>query len=138
MLNYMEILRRGLLSCETRYNLVAFDRVISTLETAKGTTTAVRYFISSSTLTVESFVGAVRGHHWSIENNLHWGMDMAFRGHESRARVKNLAANLAILKHISFNTLKKLDIKPSIRVRRKLAGWDNNFMLDVLKAQGTT
>lgn len=122
---------------EERYNwpgLVAFGRVTSTRETSKGKTTATRYFISSGTLTVEAFVAAVRGH-WSIENTLHWVMDMAFREDESRARVKNLAANLATLKHISFNMLKKLDIKPSIRVRRKLAGWDNNFMLDVLKAQ---
>lgn len=122
---------------EERYNwpnLVAFGRVTSTRETSKGTTTQTRYFISSGTLTVESFIAAVRGH-WSIENSLHWVMDMAFREDESRARVKNLAANLAALKHISFNMLKKLDIKQSIRERCKCAGWDNNFMLDVLKAQ---
>ena len=124
---------------EERYNwpkLTAFGRVTSTRETAAGTTTAIRYFIASRALTPESFIAAVRGH-WSIENKLHWVLDMAFREDESRARIKNLGANLATLKHISFNILKKLDIKPSIRVRRKLAGWDNDFMLDVLKAQAS-
>lgn len=95
-----------------------------------------RYFIASRALTSESFIAAVRGH-WSIENKLHWVLDMAFREDESRARIKNLGANLATLKHISFNILKKLDIKPRVRVRRKLAGWDNDFMLDVLKAQAS-
>lgn len=115
-------------------HLVAFGRVTSTRETAKGQTLTTRYFISSRTLSPESFVEAVRGH-WSIENQLHWVLDMVFREDESRARIKNLAANLATLKHISFNMLKKLGIKQSVRVRRKMAGWDNRFMLDVLKAQ---
>lgn len=122
---------------EERYNwpkLQAFGRVTSTRETKNGSTTSVRYFISSRALTPDSFIGAVRGH-WSIENQLHWVLDMVFREDESRARTKNLAANLATLKHLSFNMLKKLDIKPSVRVRRKIAGWDNNFMLEVLKAQ---
>lgn len=122
---------------EERYNwpnLTAFGRVTSTRETASNTTITTRYFICSRAFTPESFISAVRGH-WSIENKLHWVLDMVFREDESRARIKNLAANLATLKHISFNILKKLDIKPSVRVRRKIAGWDNNFMLDVLKAQ---
>lgn len=114
--------------------LKAFARVTSTRETNKGVTTSVRYFISSRILTPAFLIEAVRGH-WGIENRLHWVLDMVFREDESRARVKNLAANLATLKHISFNMLKKLNIKPSIRVRRKMAGWDNHFMLDVLKAQ---
>lgn len=123
---------------EDRYNwqkLESFCRVISTREMNNGSTgTSTRYFISSRAFTPELFASAVRGH-WSIENKLHWVLDMAFREDESRARIKNLAANLATLKHISFNILKKLDIKPSIRVRRKLAGWDNNFMFNVLKTQ---
>lgn len=122
---------------EERYNwpkLTAFGRVTSIRETTNSTSATTRYFIASYALTPEAFVSAVRGH-WSIENKLHWVLDMAFREDESRARIKNLGANLATLKHISFNILKKLDIKPSVRVRRKLAGWDNTFMLDVLKAQ---
>lgn len=125
---------------EERYNwpkLTAFGRVTSTRETANSKTTTTRYFICSRALTPELFISAVRGH-WSIENKLHWVLDMVFREDESRARIKNLAANLATLKHISFNILKKLDIKPSVRVRRKLAGWDNNFMLDVLKTQAAS
>lgn len=126
---------------EERYNwpkLEAICRVVSTRELINGATTnTTRYFIASRALTPELFISAVRGH-WSIENKLHWVLDMAFREDESRARIKNLAANLATLKHISFNILKKLDIKPSIRVRRKLAGWDNNFMFNVLQTQATT
>ena len=126
---------------EDRYNwpkLEAFCRVVSTREMINGaTTTSTRFFISSRALTPELFISAVRGH-WSIENKLHWVLDMVFREDESRARIKNLAANLATLKHISFNILKKLNIKPSVRVRRKLAGWDNSFMFNVLRTQATT
>lgn len=81
--------------------LLAFARVTSIRETAKGTTSDTRYFISSRALTPELLVEAVRGH-WSIENQLHWVLDMTFREDESRARIKNLAGNLAILKHLSL------------------------------------
>lgn len=119
---------------EERYNwpnIVAFARVTSTRETSKGIEQSIRYFISSKALSVELFAQAVRGH-WSIENRLHWVLDVVFREDESRARAKNLAANLATLRHISFNMLKKLDMKQSIRVRRKLASWSFEFMLKVL------
>ena len=44
--------------------------------------------------------------HWSIENGLHWVLDMAFREDESRARKDNSAENLNILRQIAFNILK--------------------------------
>ena len=62
---------------------------------------------------------------------------MVFLEEESRARIKNLAVNLAARKNITFNMLKKADIKPRARARRKMAGWDDNFMLNVLKTLAT-
>lgn len=61
-----------------------------------------------------------------------WIMDMAFRDDECRAREKNAAANFVTLKHIALNTLKSLPGKKSARVRRKLAGWDDDFLYEAL------
>jgi len=63
-----------------------------------------RYFITSLT-NLEDFANAVRGH-WSIENNLHWCLDVAFREDESRARKDNSAENLNVFRHLAFNILK--------------------------------
>ena len=45
-------------------------------------------------------------HHWSIENSLHWELDMAFREDESRARKDNSAENFNVLRQIALNILK--------------------------------
>ena len=44
--------------------------------------------------------------HWSVENNLHWVLDMAFREDESRARADNSAENFNVLRHIAYDILK--------------------------------
>lgn len=92
-----------------------------------------RYFISSRKLDIETFSDTVRSH-WGIENSLHWVLDIVFREDESRAREKNAAANFVTLKHITLNMLKSLQGKQSMRVRRKLAGWDEEYLYKTLCA----
>jgi predicted transposase YbfD/YdcC len=103
----------------------------------KGVTSVhTRYFISSLPADPDLFAKAVRGH-WGIENSLHWIMDVVFRDDECRIRKKNGPENFVTLKHITLNMLKSLKTKKkmSMRVRRKLSGWDEEFLVSVLQAE---
>ena len=90
-----------------------------------------RYFITSLPADPYLFAKAVRSH-WGIENSLHWVMDVVFRDDERRIRKKHGPANFVTLKHITHNMLKVLPGKKSMRVKRKLAGWDDAFLTSVL------
>ena len=106
---------------------------VRTLREVKGKISdEVRYFISSRKLDAAEFGKAVRSH-WGIENKLHWVMDVVFSDDDSRVRIRNAAANFVTLKHITLNMLKMLPGKQSMRVRRKRASWDEEYLLSALK-----
>jgi predicted transposase YbfD/YdcC len=82
--------------------------------------TEVRYFISSLLGDdAEKFANAARGH-WSVENNLHWVLDVAFDEDQSRVRKDNAPENMAMLRHVALNLIKadKL-VKRGVQTRRK-------------------
>lgn len=91
-----------------------------------------RYFISSLALSAEQ-LGTIVRDHWSVENCLHWTLDMVFRDDESRVRSDYGAANFTTLKHMALNILRRPDSKLSIRARRKAAAWDDEFLVELLK-----
>jgi predicted transposase YbfD/YdcC len=99
-------------------------------------TREVRYFISSLRLSVKRFAGAVRGH-WGIENTLHWCLDVTFREDESRLRNRHAADNVAWLKRFAISLLKQCTDKESIAMRRRMAGWNTDYLSQVLGLQGT-
>jgi predicted transposase YbfD/YdcC len=71
--------------------------------------------------------------HWHIENKLHWVLDVAFREDECRVRQGYAAENLAVLRHIALNLLKQEpSAKIGVRNKRLKAGWDNDYLLNVL------
>ena len=77
----------------------------------------------------------MRGH-WGIENKVHWVLDIAFREDECRVRKGNGAQNLAVLRHIALNLLKKEQTaKCGTKNKRLKAGWDENYLLKVLSGQ---
>lgn len=105
--------------------------VIRMSESGKKHTSDVRYYISSLALGVKRFAACVRGH-WGIENTLHWCLDITFREDESRVRNRTLADNIAWLKRFAISLLKQIDDKESIAMRRRMAGWNPDFLAKVL------
>ena len=95
-----------------------------------------RYFISSLGLGVQRFAAAVRGH-WAIENTLHWCLDVTFREDESRLRDRHAADNVSWLKRFAISLLKQVADKESIAMRRRMAGWNPDYLAQVLGLQGT-
>ena len=79
-------------------------------------------------------VGPMIRAHCAIENSLHWVMDMVFRDDECRVRTDNAPANFAICRHIAYNLTRNLPGKDSIRLRRKTAGWDDEYLVKIIAA----
>lgn len=94
--------------------------------------TTTRYFISSWRASASDFLQAIRDH-WQIENGLHWVLDVAFREDDSRIRKDHAPANMALLRHIAVNLLKQeKSAKVGINNKRKRAGWDNQYLENVV------
>jgi len=91
-----------------------------------------RLYVSSLDLVAETVAQMVRDH-WSVENNLHWVMDMVFRDDESRVRKDHAPANFATIKHAAFNFLKRAPGRESMRGKRKRAGWEDDFLYSVVR-----
>jgi predicted transposase YbfD/YdcC len=89
--------------------------------------------LASAILTALTAAACVRAH-WGIETSLHWVLDLVFRDDESRVRTGNPAANLGIVKHIAYNLIKRGKGKHSFRSKRKLAAWDDGYLLSLFAA----
>jgi len=90
-----------------------------------------RYYITSLVM-LAHLLGPVIRSHWAIENSLHWVMDMVFRDDECRVRTNHAPANFTTIKHMAYNLLRKPSGKDSFRVRRKVAGWDDEFLASLV------
>ena len=90
--------------------------------------TEQRFFICSLPPIAERIALAVRSH-WSIENRLHWTLDVVFNEDQSRVRKDNAGENMALVRHITINMLnnvKKQFKNIGLKALRKKAGWENN------------
>jgi predicted transposase YbfD/YdcC len=90
-----------------------------------------RYFLSSVPAADERQVAAIR-QHWSIENRLHWVLDVTFQEDASRVREQQARRNLALLRKIALNLLHHSPTTGSVRGRRKQAAWNDTFMAQLL------
>jgi predicted transposase YbfD/YdcC len=96
-----------------------------------------RYYLSSATGNASTFLDATR-QHWSIENSLHWVLDVAFREDDARIRKGYGAENFAILRHIALNALKQEQTTTvGIQNKRLKAGWDHAYLEKVLAGMKT-
>ena len=87
-----------------------------------------RYFLSSLSGQAKQLLWAVRSH-WSVENNLHWVLDIAFREDDCRVRKDNGPQNFTVLRHIALNLLKQEKTsRRSIKGKRLQAAWNSDYL----------
>lgn len=91
-----------------------------------------RYFIASRPMTAKALAQAVRGH-WRIETSLHWVLDVTFREDLSRLRKGHGARNMAVVRHFALNLVRQVSDRRSIKLRRKHADRNPNYLSDVLQ-----
>lgn len=115
----------------------SFGMVRSTRIIGEKQTTVTRYYISSLAMNAKQFGHAVRTH-WSVENNLHWTLDMTFREDDSRMREGYSGENFAMMRRIALSLAKRdTTSKRSLKRRRKICGYDNTYLERLLFNSGT-
>jgi predicted transposase YbfD/YdcC len=92
----------------------------------------VRHYLLSRYMSAKRLLHVTRSH-WSIENQLHWVLDMHFDEDGNRARKDNAPENLAILRRLALNILQSHPDPKPIRRKIKRAGWDDAFLLAMLR-----
>jgi len=94
--------------------------------------TETRYYISSLESHAAKIAAAIRTH-WTIENNLHWVLDVSFDEDACRIRKDHAPQNLSVLRHIALNLLGQDQLtKAGTAAKRKKAGWDDTYLLRLL------
>lgn len=112
-------------------------KVDSTREIKNKKSIETRYYISSLQEKASKVLARIRSH-WAIENSLHWVLDMSFGEDQSRIRKHNAPQVMGIVRHIALNLLQgaKNNMKrQSIRRLRKMAGWDNQTLTNIISQQ---
>ncbi len=84
----------------------------------------------------KQFARAVRNH-WSIENTCHWSLDVTYREDAQRTRHRHLAENLAWLRRFTLSLIRQHSGKASLVMKRRMCGWNFDFMMEVLTGQQT-
>lgn len=113
--------------------VVAIGRVTSRrrLHGNRAEAPLVRYYLLSKSMPARRLLQVTRSH-WTIENQLHWVLDVHFDEDGSRTRMDNAPENLAILRRLALNILRSHPHKASIRRKIKRAGWDDAFLTAML------
>jgi predicted transposase YbfD/YdcC len=113
-------------------NLAAIVKIQAERYSEDGSSLNNRYYLTSSSANASELLEMTRAH-WSIENSLHWVLDIAFREDESRLRKDNGAENFAVIRRIALNLLKQEQtVKIGVKNKRLKAGWDHRYLMRVL------
>ena len=98
-------------------------------------TTEFRYYISSLPADAWKISRGIRSH-WSVENKLHWQLDVSYREDGCKVRKDNGAENFSVIRRATLNLLKAdKKTKAGIKNKRSKAGWDKSYMLNVLSME---
>jgi predicted transposase YbfD/YdcC len=119
---------------QKRHNWPGLNAVVmleSTREIAGKIEQETRFYITSLML-LAHLLGPIIGSHWAIENSLHWVLDMVFREDECRVRTDHAPANFATIRHMAHNLIRNAPGKASLRLKRKTAGWDDEFLAGLI------
>ncbi len=93
---------------------------------------ATHWYVGSVAPKVRDVARAIRAH-WSVENGLHWILDVQLREDECPIRHEHGAANFALLRRIAIMLLKRnTTLKRGVKGKQKAAGWDHEFLLHTL------
>jgi predicted transposase YbfD/YdcC len=110
--------------------IVMVTRVVCCMATGEESL-EVRYFLSSLSPNARRIGTAIRGH-WSIENGLHWVLDVVFREDARRLYDRTAAENVAFLNRLTLSLLRGDPSKSSLKVKRKRAGWSLPYLRQLL------
>ena len=91
-----------------------------------------RFYVTSRSITAAEAAAAIRGH-WAIETSLHWVLDVTFNEDKARNRTGHGPANMAVVRHLAFNLLRIIDDRRSIKLRRKRAARNNQYLAQILQ-----
>src|SRR4051794_7526448 len=133
----------GVFACPEAASLEALRawpglRTVLAVETIRGVNGSgtveaeIRYVLSSCGDDPKVLIQAIR-RHWTLENGLHWVLDVTFREDDSRVRDRTAARNLALLRKVAINLISHgRTAQISMRARRKQAAWNDEYMLSLL------
>ena len=122
---------------EPRFPHLAMIGMVETHSERNGTLTQERrYYLSSTPLDAKAFATAVRAH-WGIENRLHWVLDVVFHDDLARLRSQNGPHNMAVVKHMAINLVRAPKDRHSLKVRRKLANLNPDYLQALIQQSGT-
>ena len=106
-------------------------KALNRTEQADKCTFDTRYFICSAPLDIERLAAGVRGH-WGVES-MHWLLDVEFKDDLSRYRSGHGAKNMAVVRRFALGLVRANKTKGSVKTKRKMAGWDTPFLLEILQ-----
>jgi predicted transposase YbfD/YdcC len=112
-------------------DVAAVVSVLRERTVGEAVTTTVNYYLTSHTGTAEEIAGLIRGH-WGIES-MHWVLDVVFREDDSQVRAGYAGENLALIRRVAVSLLRRAPGKGSTPTKRLKAGWNDDYMLQVLQ-----
>lgn len=95
-------------------------------------TDTAHYYITSLRGSAAELGGLIR-RHWSVENELHWVLDVSFREDDNRTAAGHAGANLGLIRRVAASLLQQDPERGSIKAKRLQAGWDERYLLRILQ-----
>lgn len=112
-------------------DMACLGMIDATVERGGKRTTTRHFHLSSRRLAADAYLAAAR-QHWSIENGLHWRLDVTFDEDRARNRKDHGPENLATLRKLALNILNRARKDISVRRKRKRSGWSNDFARSII------
>jgi predicted transposase YbfD/YdcC len=112
-------------------DMACLGMIEATVEHRGKTTVTRHYHVSSRALAAQNYLDAARAH-WSVENGLHWVLDVVFDEDRARNRKDHGPENLATLRKLALNLLNQARPGISIRRKRKRSGWSDDFARSII------
>jgi predicted transposase YbfD/YdcC len=106
-------------------------------ETWKDISTEIQFYLASLDPDAKRLMDLIRGH-WSIENQLHWSLDVVFQEDQARSRKGHSPRNFGMLRRLALNLLnRETTFKASLKRKRYKALLNNNYLCSILAAAFT-